>query len=401
MTGVRDRRAARRRRFAWAAAALAIGVIIGGLPLPAMSPWAGPLALLAGCAAAAVILHRPGGVPILVYHSVSPDAGWLPWAANTSVRPETFRRHLATLRRGGWTVISTSALLAARRAGAQRQVIVHFDDGYLDNFLFAAPILREFGMPATFFVSSDFIDPSDGLRSGAAREGPAAWRGYMNAAELRAMDADPLFQVEAHGADHGRVSVSDRVVDRLTEANWRRHLPLGWAVDPGNKARWFEAEQPPPSLRLGEPVWENDSALAGRWWRDGAAESETEFADRVQRALTRAREEIGRTLDRPPRILAWPFDRSCPAGVAAARRTGFAAVTGGFGENRDDEDPAVLSRVHVQDRAFGGGPIWLEGLALRARVNAASGRLAWHLVVALAARLRRRRFGRPGYGEAS
>ena len=32
------------------------------------------------------------------------------------------------------------------------------DDGYLDNWVFVLPLLRRYGMRATVFVSSEFID---------------------------------------------------------------------------------------------------------------------------------------------------------------------------------------------------------------------------------------------------
>lgn len=361
----------------------------------AQAPWWAAFGAAAlGLVTAGVILHRPGGVPILVYHSVSPDASWLPWSANTSVRPQTFQRHLSLLKRRGWTVISTSALTRARADEvplARRTAVLHFDDGYLDNLLFAAPLLKRFGMPATIFVSTDFIDPSTELRTPALRTEPSTWRGYMNRAELRALDADPLFDVEAHGVDHALVPVSDRVVDRVTADNWRRHAPLGWLDDVEDKSRWYEADEPSGRLALGAPVPETDSALAGRWWRDGARETDAAFANRVSATLRRTHDQLGRVLGRAPTILAWPFDRCCAISVAAAFDAGFHAVTGGRGLNRSGEDPTILSRVHVQDIAFGGGPLWLEGLAFEARVNAASGRLAWWPIVALATGLRRLR----------
>ncbi|MEM1313635.1 MAG: polysaccharide deacetylase family protein [Pseudomonadota bacterium] len=404
MTTPPDRRAARRRAFGAAATSLAAASVVGVVLGMVAGFWAGAAAVLVGVGLGLMALNRPGGVPILVYHSVSPDASWLPWASNTSVRPETLRRHLRALRRGGWTVISTRALVSKRRRGEAiepRAAVLHFDDGYLDNLVFAAPILREFEAPATFFVSTDFIDPSQALRHRGDIAGASDHRGYMNAAELRFLDADPLFDVEAHGVDHARVPVSDQAGEPVDERNWRRHVPLAWAQDAANKSRWFEADHPPPPLRLGEPAPRTDSALTGRWRRGGETESEAAFAQRVLGALTHAREELTSILGRAPWVFAWPFDRSCPTSEILARDAGFAVLTGGLGENRPDEDPTVLSRVHVTDRAFGGGPGWLEELALTARVHAASGRYAWHGVVALASTLRRRRFGRPGYEAAS
>lgn len=403
-----DRRIARKRAFRHAGIAGCVGLVGGavcagfGLPLLGLVPFA------LGSLLAFRILHDPGGVPILVYHSVSPDPGWLPWARNTSVRPEVLDTHLKTLRRDGWHIVPTTDLIAACKDGAslpRRAVVLHFDDAYLDNYLFAAPILRKYAAPATIFASVDFVAPGDAARDGAADQGPTAWRGYMNAAELRTLDADPLFEIEAHGTDHARIPISDRTLGPVGH-DWSRHAPLSWATEPGNKAHWFEAHAPPPVLAPGALLPETDSALAGRWWRGGAAEEDTAFRVRVTGLLSRTHRELAALLGRAPRIMAWPFDRSDPISVAAAHEVGFEAVTGGRGENRPgtsgpDDGPTILSRVHLQDRAFGGGPLWLEALALRARVNTAAGRLIWHLPSVLAARSRRRLLGPMGYGEAA
>jgi peptidoglycan/xylan/chitin deacetylase (PgdA/CDA1 family) len=56
-------------------------------------------------------------------------------------------------------VVSLSEQVAACGEGRDMRgtVSITFDDGYLDNFEVAAPILRRLRMPATFFITSGFI----------------------------------------------------------------------------------------------------------------------------------------------------------------------------------------------------------------------------------------------------
>lgn len=42
-----------------------------------------------------------------------------------------------------------------------RPIVVTFDDGYLDNYTHAFPILREMGLPATIFVSTGYVGAQD------------------------------------------------------------------------------------------------------------------------------------------------------------------------------------------------------------------------------------------------
>jgi hypothetical protein len=194
------------------------------------------------------------------------------------VHPATLERHLATFARMGCTVISTRTFIAAGEAGRPLppdSLVLHFDDGYLDNWLYAVPLLKRANVPATFFVSLDFIAPGDELR-GLGGD----CRGYMNWSEIRAIDADPLFEVEAHGVDHGRVPISDRQVDTLDARNWRSLAWVQWSRTPGSKHDWFLAETP-LAVPLGSPVFESEGALAAPAFSNGAREAEQDFRRRI------------------------------------------------------------------------------------------------------------------------
>jgi peptidoglycan/xylan/chitin deacetylase (PgdA/CDA1 family) len=75
-----------------------------------------------------------------------------------SVGPEMFERYCRFFRRH-FHVVPLRKLVEAleRRAPVGRKLAITFDDGYLDNFQNAAPILEQLSLPATFFVVSRFI----------------------------------------------------------------------------------------------------------------------------------------------------------------------------------------------------------------------------------------------------
>ena len=377
---IRRRRDERKRRVrAWAGCAaggagagLLLWLVIGG--------WAGAAlaagALLAGLAFGHRFMIAPPGVPVLTYHSVSPDPSWLPWAAEIAVHPETLRAHLRAIRDMGCEVISTRRLVQARLLGEtlpRRPLVLHFDDGYLDNWLFAAPILRETSAPATFFASLDFVAPGDEVRSGGDV------RGYMNWAELTRLDAEPLFEVEPHGVDHGRVPVSDRAVGTLTRENWRSLAWVQWAATPGPKHDWYLAESP-SAVPLGSPVLESEGALAAPACQGGRRESGEEYRARVADHLGRCMAEFERRLGRRPRTFCWPENRVSATAREIAAAVGYDATTGGECRNTNSEPAAILSRIHAGDRALGFRFAPAERLHIRAVIGLFEGNHYWYLV---------------------
>ncbi len=96
------------------------------------------------------------GVLILLYHRVA-DPGADP--QRLAVHPDRFVRHLDVIRRTA-DVLSLAEVQAAREEGRlpRRGIAVTFDDGYADNAATAAPLLRQAGVPATFFVTSSSVN---------------------------------------------------------------------------------------------------------------------------------------------------------------------------------------------------------------------------------------------------
>ena len=93
---------------------------------------------------------------ILMYHRVIEGCSD-PWGIGVS--PEKFAQQLEVLRRHT-QVIRLQELVDAVDAGAisQTSVVVTFDDGYADNLVNAKPLLERYGIPATIFLTTGYLN---------------------------------------------------------------------------------------------------------------------------------------------------------------------------------------------------------------------------------------------------
>jgi peptidoglycan/xylan/chitin deacetylase (PgdA/CDA1 family) len=102
---------------------------------------------------------------ILLYHHIVPAGQSCGKAEPVEdgrlvLTPEQLEVHLQELRRRGFRFVALPDLVATiARHGWEpwREVAVTFDDGWVDNYLHAVPVLRKLGVPATFFVTTSHI----------------------------------------------------------------------------------------------------------------------------------------------------------------------------------------------------------------------------------------------------
>lgn len=86
-------------------------------------------------------------VIILAYHSIN-------LGHKFSVAPEEFEKQIKYISEN-FEVISLDRI--GLGTTLKKKLIITFDDGYEDNFLYAFPILKKYNITATIFITSNFI----------------------------------------------------------------------------------------------------------------------------------------------------------------------------------------------------------------------------------------------------
>lgn len=99
---------------------------------------------------------------VLNYHRITSldDDGFDTFKPNVSASPEDFERQMDYAARW-FNVISTRDLVGWLDGGAPlppHAALITFDDGYLDNYTFAYPILRKHNFPAIIFLTTNHIE---------------------------------------------------------------------------------------------------------------------------------------------------------------------------------------------------------------------------------------------------
>lgn len=103
---------------------------------------------------------------VLMYHRITtPEAAGYSLQPGMYVRPKTFERHAAFLSKN-YNVVPLQELVEKVTGGeriASRTVALTFDDGWLDNYTNAFPLLKKHKLPATIFLATALIGTNETL----------------------------------------------------------------------------------------------------------------------------------------------------------------------------------------------------------------------------------------------
>ncbi|MGB8707157.1 MAG: polysaccharide deacetylase family protein [Dehalococcoidia bacterium] len=95
-------------------------------------------------------------VAIVLYHQVCPpEATWIPYA----ISPHSFEMQIEYFCRN-YELLSLDTLATCIQSGEslpEKAVVITFDDGQKDDYLYAYPILKKYHVPATIFLVTGYV----------------------------------------------------------------------------------------------------------------------------------------------------------------------------------------------------------------------------------------------------
>lgn len=153
-------------------------------------------------------------IPILYYHSVMLEA-----KNEVRMPPDQFEAQMDFLCDNGYQSITLNQLYRAFYQGASlppKPFVITFDDGYLDNYTTAFPILRRYGFTATVFMVSSYIGGED----------------FLSWPQLKELVASG-WEIEGHTDTHPYLSKIDEItlLHELKSSKELLELGLGKTVD--------------------------------------------------------------------------------------------------------------------------------------------------------------------------
>jgi peptidoglycan/xylan/chitin deacetylase (PgdA/CDA1 family) len=154
------------------------------------------------------IKQGPGNVtvPILLYHRIdvsSTDSRYY-------VPPEKFEEQMGLLHNWGYSSITPKTLIEAITEGAKlppRPFLITFDDGHLDNYSTAFPIMQKYGYTGALYLVVNYIGAD----------------GYMDVDQILEM-YDAGWEMGSHSTNHFDLTNLDQQMLRAEVVGSRKSL---------------------------------------------------------------------------------------------------------------------------------------------------------------------------------
>jgi len=211
-------------------------------------------------------------IPVLMYHSIKYKRknSWI--HKHLTLEVEEFVRHVKLFNFLGMKTHFMDQLSDHIEGGKKlnaNSILLTFDDGYKDNWIFAYPILKKYNLKGTIWVNPEFVDDNDDKLSPNLFD---YWNGkvtldelntndgFLNWVEMREMEKSGLIEIQSHSMSHTKYPISDEIIDFVnpsTRIDW-----LHWNLFPNEKPFFFSNNK--SKIPLGYPIFKSEKANVAR-----------------------------------------------------------------------------------------------------------------------------------------
>lgn len=148
-------------------------------------------------------------VPVLMYHYIriveNPEEDKLGF--NLSVTPENFDQQMKYIHDNGYNTITPDELynsLKTEQPLPPKSILITFDDGYIDFYLEAFPVLKKYNLKATAYIVTGFLNDDQNR--------------YLTWNQVKELDQSGLVTIAAHTLHHSNVATSQNAQKEISES---------------------------------------------------------------------------------------------------------------------------------------------------------------------------------------
>jgi peptidoglycan/xylan/chitin deacetylase (PgdA/CDA1 family) len=321
-------------------------------------------------------MRKKINVPVIMYHSIGvPNKQW---DCNFLTCPyQLFESQLKWMKNKNFRTLSLKQLYDYMNEGIsipENSVVLTFDDGFLDNWIFAYPLLKKYGYAGTIYVNSEFVDPRNLCRKTLQEVWDKKFEidklettGFLSWPEMRQMVKEEVMDIQSHAMTHTWYFKNNTIVD-FRHPRDKYHW-ITWNNHP-NKKPYLQIDND-ELINYGEPIYEYGKALeVQRYFPDedlsrhlityvkeaGAKkfflypdwkkklfeiaesykkenklndkfETEEEYSKRIMYELKASKEIIEKKLDTHVNFLSWPNGGATQKTVEISSKIGYISST--------------------------------------------------------------------------
>lgn len=333
-------------------------------------------------------------IPVIYYHSIGPvHKNWN--RHFLTLEPDYFEDQLKFVSKHFETLFLKDYWLIRNgmKSGSDNQVVLTFDDGFLDNWTWAFPLLKKYGLKATIFVCPEFVDTKHGVRPNLEN----AWKkevsvaeidqpGYLSWEEMRLMVSSGLVDIQSHTMSHTKYFVSDRIRNfhhpgndclypvgnifpekkpyHILDPAFETLIPYGlplfeerssvvanrvWINEDFNqetvsllKSYDFRDYSFDRMLKLVQPVYDSYRASGKLITK---TETEDDYLNRLDYEIAGSKRVIEEKLNKSVEFLCWPHGDNNELAHDLAIRAGYLATSSGSNRGHGNEPDRIPARI--------------------------------------------------------